>query len=268
MRSIRTNLSIILPLITLLLSLQSFITIDRVVKSYESKLNSDYSIVIVANSPLTEDVFSANIPKYSTYEEVKIDDTLEAMKNSISQANLALLKVSIPKFYQIKLSKFPTNDDLKEIENNLKNNSNILKIETFTKSHDTIYKMFLLSENIVGFFAFLLVIVSIFLIIKQIEVWHYQHSTRLYILSLLGASSYMKSKSLFKLAILNSIISSICVGVCFYLLSISKDIIGRVEQLELLNIEFIPYIDFPILLGTSMSVSLLILIVVLVRHKS
>jgi cell division transport system permease protein len=237
------------------------------VKSYEEKLNSDYSIVVVANTALSDDYFRDNIDKFASYEEVKVDDVLESIKDTISKSNLALLKVSIPKFYKVQLSAFPTHDELEEIGTHLKSLTEIAKVETFAKTHDNIYNMFLLSQGIVIFFAILLMVVSIFLIIKQIEVWHYQHSDRLHIMSLLGASTFMKSKTLFKLAIVNSIISSFLVSIFFFWLGQDKKITSALSEIGLTSIEFDLTKDLGLLLGASMSISIMILIIVLIRHN-
>jgi cell division transport system permease protein len=251
----------------MLLSLQSFISADRMVKKYEEKLNSDYSIIVVSNTKLNEDFFNENIDKYALHEEVMVDNVLESVKDTISKTNLALLKVSIPKFYQVKLTEFPTKKDLEELETHLNALTQISKVETFAKTHDNIYKMFLLAKGIVIFFAILLMVVSIFLIIKQIEVWHYQHSSRLHIMSLLGASTFMKSKSLFKLAIVNSVISSILVSVFFLWISKDSKIINALNDIGLTSIEFNFIKDLGLLMGASLSISIVILIIVLIRHN-
>jgi cell division transport system permease protein len=237
------------------------------VDKYEEKLNSDYSIVVVANTALNDQFFADNIDKYALYEEVVVDDVLDNIKDSISKSNLALLKVSIPKFYKVKLTEFPTHDELADIETHLINLTEISKVETFAKVHDNIYNMFLLAQGIVIFFAMLLIVVSIFLIVKQIEVWHYQHSNRLYIMSLMGASTIMKSKALFKLAIVNSILSSLFVALFFTWLSSDKKILNALNDIGLTNVEFDIVNDFGMLVGASVSISIVILIIVLIRHK-
>jgi cell division transport system permease protein len=252
----------------MLISFQAFISIDRMVEKYENSLNSDYSIVVVANELMSDDVFNDNISTFASSTQIKIDDVLQKLKDNISESNIALLKVSMPKFYQIRLTSFPSNEELKKIESNLNSITSVMKIETFTKTHDNIYKMFLLSKGTVTFFSLLLVVVSIFLIIKQIEVWHYQHSSRLHIMSLLGAGTFMKSKVLFSLAMSSSLLSTMIVGLFFWWLSISKQISAILTQIGLSNIEFTPQYDMPILFAISYSTSILILLVVLIRHKN
>ena len=52
MKSFKTHLSVIIPLVALLVGIQFILLVGRVVDEYESVMNKDYSIIIVSQNEL------------------------------------------------------------------------------------------------------------------------------------------------------------------------------------------------------------------------
>ena len=69
MKSLKNHFSLILALFSILFAIQIFIINNRALKAYEEKLSSNYSMIVVANTSITDDVFknySANIDEYNS----------------------------------------------------------------------------------------------------------------------------------------------------------------------------------------------------------
>jgi cell division transport system permease protein len=267
MKPLKNYISIILPMITLLLSLQSYMTANRMVSTYQDNLSKDYSIIVVSSAKISKDIVSENLDHIASVELIETTDIMKKFENLISKPNMSLLKTSMPMFYKVQLSKLPSKDDLINIEKELLRLPIISKVETFEKTHNKIFQMFQINKSIITFFAFLLIVISSFLIFKQIQVWQYQHLERIKIMSLFGASMFMKSKSLVMTSIITSILSSLFVIIFFLYLSANSNLQIFLEKLGIKSLEFHVFSDFLMLLSVSLSVSFFILIMILIRQN-
>jgi cell division transport system permease protein len=236
-------------------------------KTYQDKLSEDYSIIVVASTNLKLDLINDTINNIESLDLIKTDDIFKGFEGTISKPNLSLLKTSMPFFYKLQLSKLPTQDELIDIEKELLRLPIVSKVETFAKTHSKIYQMFQINKNIISFFAILLIVISIFLIFKQVQVWQYQHLERIKIMSLFGASLMMKMKSLVNSSIINSVISSLFVSLFFVYLSSNAHLSLFLKHLGIDSLEFVFISDFITLLITSLSVSFIILIMILARQN-
>ena len=141
------------------------------------------------------------------------------------------------------------------------------KAELFSKTHSKVYRLLLLLKKSILFFGSLLGILSVLLMVKQVEVWHLQHSKRMEIMSYLGAPSWMKNKILFKLAFIDSIIASSIVIVGMLYILQSPELHSLVASLEINALAFNPLSDLLALLGISITISILSAVVVIMRQK-
>ncbi len=57
MRSIRSHISLIFPMIAILLGLEFFIAFDRTTKGYEESLKNSYSMLVVSKDEMGIDDF-------------------------------------------------------------------------------------------------------------------------------------------------------------------------------------------------------------------
>ncbi len=97
---------------------------------------------------------------------------------------------------------------MEEIKQKLLANSSITRIETFAKTHDKIFKMFELLQYMVIIFTSFIAIIAILLIFKQVRIWTYEHNRRMAIMTLFGASFFMKSAMLYRMTLVDSLISA------------------------------------------------------------
>ena len=141
MKFLKNLFAFLIPLLSMLITFSIFLLIDNVVDNYKSKISRDYSIIIVANTPLAKDSISelAGI-KVESIQNLPNDKIITNIKSNLSESSIELLKQKLPNFYQIYLEIFPTSSELEEIKQTLLQNKNIKKVEVFYKNHGNTMK--------------------------------------------------------------------------------------------------------------------------------
>ena len=209
MRSLKNHLGFILPLIALLFSVQFSLTADKIVREYERLMGNDYNIVVVSNKELSEPVLKPVISTLASVEPLSPQKIIDRLSNDISAKNLSILQNALPKFYSLRLSEFPSPEYMEEIKQKLLKFDGISKVETFSKTHDKVFKMLNLAKSIS--YAFMLML-------KQTKIWLFEHRERIEIMTLFGAPFWLKSAMLYKSAMVDSIVATIVVGAFFFFL--------------------------------------------------
>lgn len=267
MNFIKQHLSLIFPLMMLLVSFESAVLIQRAVEEHEKKLSQDYSIIIASNTLMTKESLKGQIQSLKDVQQIDPQIIFKELQHTISAKNLEILKSQLPFFYSITLTIFPTQSQLGAISQKLSKIDGIQKTELFTKTHSKVYRLLLLLKKSILFFGGLLGVLSILLMVKQVEVWHLQHSKRMEIMSYLGAPSWMKNKILFRLALIDSFIASFVVIVGMLYIVQSSEFHSLFASLEITPLTLNAWGDFITLLGISVSISILSAVVVIMRQK-
>lgn len=267
MKSLKNHLSVIFPLFVLLFSLQFSLMSDKIVKNFAYKLNNEYNIIVVSSKKIDEAVLMSKVRSIKSIEEISSKKILDRLKGNISSKNISLLKVTLPKFYSIKLKSFPNVKELENIKRKLLETKLITKVETFSKTYSKIYKTLVLLKSISFLFSSFIIIVSVLLMFKQMRIWLLEHKERMSIMSLFGAPFWMKSAVLYRLAIVDSFVSAILVSLVFiflpnieYVQKLSTDLEIELPKFDLLH-------DSGILLGVSLVFSVLIVSLVIRKMK-
>ena len=215
MRSFKSHISVIFPLVILLFAIEFSLMLGKFVSDYEFKMTSDYNIIIVSEIELNENMLIPIIPTFASLTTLDANLILNRLKNDISAKNISVLKSILPKFYSLKLTNFPSKDAMVNIKANLSKIQGVKRVETFSKTHDQVYNMLILSKNIAVYFAILVGLLALVLVFKQMRIWLYEHKRRVEIMTLFGAPYWLKSAMLYKLSIIDSIIATTLV-VIFY----------------------------------------------------
>ena len=164
---------------------------------------------------------------------------------------------ALPNFYSLKLNAFPSTQYMQEIKDKISKINGVSRVETFSKTHDKIYKIMQLIKNISAIFSGLIGLIGLMLIAKQMRIWLYEHKERIEIMTLLGAPSWLKSGALYKNALFDSFIATVLVAVFYIIL---PDLQPVKEVAADLNIN-LPAIDLlyegGVLLGVSLAISFL-----------
>lgn len=215
MRSFKSHISVIFPLVILLFAIEFSLMLGKFVSDYEFKMASDYNIIIVSEIELNDNMLIPIIPTFASLATLDANLILNRLKNDISAKNISVLKSILPKFYSLKLTNFPSKDAMVNIKANLSKIQGVKRVETFSKTHDQVYNMLILSKNIAEYFAILVGLLGLVLVFKQMRIWLYEHKRRVEIMTLFGAPYWLKSAMLYKLSIIDSIIATTLV-VIFY----------------------------------------------------
>ncbi|RDU73355.1 hypothetical protein CQA66_01425 [Helicobacter aurati] len=244
MNTLKQHLSLLVPLLTMLFSLQCLLILERTVAKQEQFITQKYAIGITAKKPITLESIQNKIIEAKTLTPLNPKDSLAKLTKDIKESTLLDLSKQLPYFYSLSLEYFPSIERLNVISAVLKKNPNILAVDTFSKQHSENYMLLSFIKFSVITFSIILGIVSFMLMLKQIEIWRYVSKDKMEVMDFLGASVWTRNRSLFKLAVLDSFFSSFFIALLtFYIasLQITKEIL---ESIGLsLNIFQIP-LDF------------------------
>lgn len=265
MNIIKRHLALILPLIGLLFSLQSLLLINRAIASKEDTLVQNYSVLIASLKILNQSDLSPYIKNIKSIEQISSDFLIDRFKD-ISDSTEAI-RAQLPFFYSIKLARFPNDATLKKIESTLKTLPFVSHYETFSKTHNQVYKLLLFTKTSVVTFSALLFVLSFMLMLRVVQIWRFEHQERILIMTLLGASSWLKHKVLVKLALIDSLISALLISIA--ILGFKNS--GANDILQSLGVDskiFHFQDDFILMLSTALIVSLTcVIMAILFRQK-
>jgi len=218
MKSLKNHISLIIALFTVLFSVQIYVAVDRTIEAYENRLKNDYSIIVVSNKALSAAEFKAMDSIIERSESIPTDQVLERLKGEMTKKNLDLLKLTLPKFYRLYLSRFPTPQEISKLQKRLEKHSSIERVEGYAQTHDTVYKLMLLFKDVVQIFSIAIAAVTSLLILKEMRLWQFQHADRMSIMALFGAPVWLRSAVLFRLAIVDAIIATIVLCLAFLMI--------------------------------------------------
>lgn len=264
----RQYLSLLVPLIALLVGIESVLLINRAVVSHEEVIGKNYAIVFVSQNEIKEEDIKASISDIYSIRLLDTSQVLNDIDSKFKDTNIDDLKKSLPFFYAITLNSFPNQSQIKEIEKTLMSFGNITRVESFSKSHDQTYRLLILLKGCIVVLSGLIFIISLFLMIKQIEVWRFEHSERMEIMTYLGAHSKIKNAPLYRLALTSSFIAAlIVVFIVAFIVNTNK--ISSIVSMLGINI-FSPttfIIDYFILLFAAYVISMSSVFVVILFQK-
>jgi len=267
MKSFKNHISLVIALVSILFSLQIFTIVDRSIDAYKENLAKNYSLVIVSQKTVQNKNILNKIKELASIEELSPDSVIQKLNTGISQKNIELLKITLPKFYKFKLKKYPTPAKLEKIKKQLLQYSYITKVETFSNTHDTTYKLLLLFKNVISVLAVLILLVTILLIFKELRIWQFKHYERMNIMGLFGAPTWLRSAVLFRLSIVDAFIAF---GISFVVFSYFSSSIWIAEQFENIGISVVVFdkiYDSLLMLGVSIVVSILLASFIVLGHK-
>lgn len=218
MKSLKNHISLIIALFTVLASVQIYVAVDRTIAAYESHLKDDYSVIVVSNKAFNDAELKAMSSMIERSESISTSAVLERLRGEMTDKNLELLKLTLPKFYRLYLNRFPTPKEITNLQNKLEKNSAIERVEGFSQTHDTVYKLMILFKDVVQVFSIAIAAVTSLLILKEMRLWQFQHAERMSIMALFGAPVWLRSAVLFRLAIVDAIIATLILCLAFFMI--------------------------------------------------
>ena len=267
MKSIKNHLSLVIALLSILFSIQVFIIVDRSIDSYKVNLANNYSVVVVSKKKLNSvDIISEN-KIVEDISKLEPDSVIKKLNTGMTVKNIELLKLTLPKFYKITLTHYPTPKEIDRLTKNLLSNKLITKVENFSHNHDTTYKLLLLFKSVITVFAISILIVTTLLIFKELRIWQFKHNERMSIMGLFGAPTWLRSAVLFRLSIVDALIASALAFVLFSYMASSQWILSQFDYIGIRIVIFDPLYDFLMLLSVAIFLSIMLASLIVLGHK-
>ncbi len=267
MKSFKNHLSLVVALLSILFSMQIFIIVDRSIDAYKETLAKNYSVIVVSQKRLDNKTILDINTLILDVSELSADSVIKRLNSGISDKNIELLKLTLPKFYKLNLKYYPTPLEIEKLRGDLLKNRAITKVEDFSHNHDTTYKLLLLFKNVVSLFAIVVFIVTTLLIFKELRIWQFKHSERMSIMGLFGAPVWLRSAVLFRLAIVDAIIASVAAFALFIYISSSSWIEEQFSSIGIKVVIFDIINDSIILFSVAMLLSILLASLIVLGHK-
>ncbi|MDR0408551.1 MAG: ABC transporter permease [Campylobacteraceae bacterium] len=267
MKLFKTHFSVVFSLFTLLCSFQFILFINQTINEYEVYLADDYSIVAVSNEVLDTETLLKQKPIIKSISELDTADVLNRLKNDVSLSNIELLQKSMPKFYTLKLNRFPSSSVSDSLKKDLLDINSITKVEIFAKTYNKIYYVLKLMNFVVCVFVIFAAITSLLLVLKQMQIWTYEHQDRMFVMNLFGASFWTKSAVLYKSAVADSFLAVILTIIIFIFINNLQLIEDIFQELNVSVPSFAIYEDGVILLIISLIISIVSTTIAMLKVK-
>jgi cell division transport system permease protein len=262
MKSLKNHLSVILSLFVLFFSVEFSLVLHKVMENQSKKLISNYSIVVVSNKRLELNDLQSKVKEIVSLKAISSKNILDRLKNDMSSKNLALLKIALPYFYSAKLNVMPSKQRLLNIKKILKSQKQITKVEVFTKTYQNIFQIFQILQIVTYIFSVIIVLIAALLLFKQIRIWILEHEEKIKIMGYFGATYWMKSTFLYRLVIIDSLISSALVLLIFVYMPKNSMIQEKLDSLDVVLPSFNILRDGGILFAISLIFSMLMVTLV------
>jgi len=232
MKSIKDHFMFILPLLAMLIGVEFILIFNRVTNSYEDKLKDSYAVLVSSKKELTTPYLRTINDKIDSVEAMNKNDIAKDVIEGVDKKNIEAILKEMPHFYRVHLEDYVSLDVLEQIKSQLKEIPGVINVEIFGESYQTRHNMFALIKSSLNVFIFILFIVSLLLIIKQMEVWQLAHRSRMQIMEIFGAPLMLRSGVLFKTAFIDAIIATI---LTLILVLYAKNNTNNVEALDFID---------------------------------
>ena len=232
MKSIRDHFMFILPLLAVLIGIEFVLIFNRITQSYEQKLKNDYAILVSSKKELTTPFLRSIDSKIDSVTKINSGRIASEVIKGIEKDNIDTILKNMPQFYRVHLTDYVKLDKLKEVKKELMSISGVLSVETFYQSYESRYSLFSLIKNSLNIFITILFVVSLLLIVKQMEVWQLGHKSRMRIMEIFGAPLMLRSGVLFKMAFFDAIIATILNLLIFLYIKTNGDGIDSIKFLK------------------------------------
>ncbi|MFC2073248.1 cell division protein FtsX [Campylobacterota bacterium] len=200
----------------ILLGIEFYLVFERTTNTYEKGLKEGYSMLVVTHKPMELSKFQTLNDHISTSEKIKREDIVSEVAKGVSKSSSEEILAALPYFYNLGLDEYLHTSGVEEIKKDLESDANIKKVEMFGSSYNSSYRLFSFIKFILKVFIIFMAVVSLFLIIKQMEIWKYAHKERMQVMEIFGAPLMLRSGVLFRVAFVDAVFASILVSAIFF----------------------------------------------------
>lgn len=217
MKSVRNHLMFILPLLAILLGIEFYLVFDRTTRTYEQSLKENYAMLLVATRPTKLAELKAKNDHIASLERIRREQIVEEAAKGLDKESKKEILKALPYFYNVGLDSYLGTEEIARIKKSLEALPYVKRVETFGSSYGSAYRLFsfikLLLKFLIGFMA----VVSLLLIVKQMEIWRYAHQERMQVMEIFGAPLMLRSGVLFRIAFVDAVLATmITTGIFMY----------------------------------------------------
>ncbi len=266
MTFVKNHLGLILPLFAILFSLEYLLLFDRSLSQYEVRLKEQYSVVLVAKGADKERIIASS-KLIERVDDINKTRALGKVTHSISKTQSEALRASMPDFYDIKLKRYPSGKELETLKSALLRLKGVQRVLVFEKVHDKLYGMLLFMKSNFYMFGLLIGAVGFLLIVKQMQIWQYEHRQRLQIMALFGAPLWLRSGILFRMAVVDALIAVFMVMLTVLYLPYNTQVALMTEETGVDVTALIRWQDFGLIGAVGLGIALLCAMWVVVRFR-
>ena len=252
MKFIKNHLMFIFPLMAILLGIEFYLVFDRTTDSYEKGLKEGYSMLVVTKKPMELSALKRLNKHISTSEKIKRENIVSEIAKGVSKSSSKEILAALPYFYNVGLDSYLHTSGLEKIKMDLEADTNIKKVETFGSSYSSAYRLFSFIKFTLKLFIVFMGVVSLFLIIKQMEIWKYAHKQRMQVMEIFGAPLMLRSGVLFKVAIVDAFIATILTSAVFLYVKFQWAANSGIDIMMQNQEELFRLSDMGILLGSAL----------------
>lgn len=264
MKFIKNHLMFIMPLIAILFGIEFYLVFDRTTDSYEQGLKDGYSMLLVSKEPIELSSLQILNKHVKSSEEVERKNIVSKIAKGVSKSSSKEILASLPYFYTLSLDAYLNTSILEEIKNDLEADEKIQRVETFGSSYSSAYRLFSFIKFILKMFIGFMAIISLFLIIKQMEIWKYTHEERMQVMEIFGAPLILRSGVLFKVAFIDAFVATIVTTLTFLFVKYEWAVNSGIDILVQNQSALFELSDIVVLLASSLLiVSVAVFVVVL-----
>jgi len=218
MKYIKDHVMFLFPMLAILIGIESFLVFGRMSKDYEKTLRSEYTMLVLAKLPMKLSEFKKIDQHISSIESIDKESMVKEMAQGMRGVSADEIIKDLPYFYTLHFDKYLDNKTIEQSKKKLAASSSITRVENFGKSHNSSYNLFLFIKVILWTFVGFMTFTSLFLVIKQMEVWQLAHREQMQVMEIFGASTMLRSGVLFKRAIIDAIAATVITSMMFMFL--------------------------------------------------
>ena len=257
----------ILPLMAILLGVEFYLVFDRTTNTYEKNLTEGYTMLVVSKKPMELSRLQSLNKHIVTSKQIERSNIVSEVVKGVSKSNSEAILKALPYFYNLGLDSYLHTKELEQIKKDLETDHNIKKVETFGSSYNSSYRLFAFIKLTLKVFIAFMALVSLFLIIKQMEIWKYAHKERMQVMEIFGAPLMLRSGVLFRVAFVDAIFATIFVSGIFFYVKFYWAAQSGIDMMMENQDELFQVADIGILFGSAMAIVIVAVYSVVFSNK-
>jgi len=267
MKFIKNHLMFILPLMAILLGIEFYLVFDRTTDSYEKGLKEGYTMLVVTKDPIGLNTLKKRNEHIASAQPIKRENIVSEVAQGVSKESKKEILAALPYFYNVGLDSYLGTHELEKIKSDLEKDPNIKRVETFGSSYSSAYRLFAFIKFLLKVFIGFMAIVSLFLIIKQMEIWKYAHKERMQVMEIFGAPLMLRSGVLFKIAVFDAFFATLFTSAVFLYVKFVWAPQSGIDLIMQKQDELFQMTDIAILLGAALFIVIVAVYTVVVSSK-